>query len=82
MRDAIHAFMPLGVERDGLLTRYLTAPTFWLMNHGVARSDNDLQALILGAAALCSEPLSFLLPIRQTSLFRWCLAEDLRSLSP
>ena len=82
VRDALQTFMPLGVERGGLLTGYLTAPTFWLMNHGVARSDKDLRALMLGAAALCSEPLSFLLPIRQASFFRWCLAEGFKVVKP
>lgn len=82
VRDALQMFTPLGVERDDVLTGYLTNPTFWLMNHGVAESEEDLRALILGAAALCSEPLSFLLPIRQASFFRWCLAEGFKVVKP
>jgi hypothetical protein len=41
-----------------------------------------MKALILGAAALNDEPLSFLLPIRQTGLFRWCLDSGLRAMKP
>jgi GNAT superfamily N-acetyltransferase len=82
LRDALQTFMPLGVERNGVLTGYLAAPTFWLMNHGVAQSEEDLRALILGAAAICSEPLSFLLPIRQASFLRWCLSEGFKVVKP
>ena len=82
VRDALLTFMPLGVERNGVLTAYLTAPTFWIMNHGVAQTEEDMRALILGAAAVCSEPLSFLLPIRQAPFFRWCLGEEFRVIKP
>ena len=42
--------------------------------HRHDRSDNeeDLEALLLGAAAMNSEPLSFLMPARHARLFRWC----------
>ena len=83
LRDALKAFMPSTVERDGRITGYLTAPTFWLANHGVAETEADMRALIAGAAAAASpEPVSFLLPVRQASLFRWCLAEGMRVVKP
>jgi hypothetical protein len=41
-----------------------------------------MQALILGAASIHPEPLSFLLPTRQASLFRWCLGEGLKGVKP
>jgi hypothetical protein len=42
-----------------------------------------MRALIAGAAAAASpEPVSFLLPVRQASLFRWCLAEGMRVVKP
>jgi GNAT superfamily N-acetyltransferase len=82
LRDALSTFMPLGVERDGVLTGYLTAPTFWIMNHGVAQTEQDMRALILGSSAASSEPLSFLLPLRESSLFRWCLGEGFRVVKP
>jgi hypothetical protein len=52
------------------------------MNHGVAETGQDMEALILGAASMSSEPVSFLLPSRQASFFRWCLAEGLRVIKP
>jgi hypothetical protein len=42
----------------------------------------EMKALLLGAAAMHSEPLSFLLPVRQAKLFRWCLSEDFRAIIP
>jgi hypothetical protein len=82
LRDALRLFSPFVVERDGRITGYLTAPTFWLMNHGVAETEEDMRALILGAASMSSEPLSFLLPTRQASFFRWCLSMGLRAVKP
>jgi predicted N-acetyltransferase YhbS len=82
LRDALHAFTPFAVERQGQMTGYLTAPSFWLANHGVAETDGDMQALIAGAAAASPEPVSFLLPARQASLFRWCLGQGLRVAKP
>jgi ribosomal protein S18 acetylase RimI-like enzyme len=51
--------------------------------HSVAETEADMQALLLGAAASNSEALvSFYLPVRYASLFRWCLQEGLRGLKP
>ena len=44
----------------------------------MAEREEDLRALLAGAAALTGEPLSFLLPTRQAGLFRWCLSEGMR----
>ena len=41
-----------------------------------------MQALIAGAAAASNEPVSFLLPVRPASLFRWCFSEGLRVVKP
>lgn len=82
LRDAAKAFKPYVVERDGRITGYLTAATFWQLNHGAAETEADLCALIAGASAASGEPVAFLLPIRQASLFRWCLAEGLRIVKP
>jgi hypothetical protein len=41
-----------------------------------------MQALLLGAARIAKEPLSFLIPVRQASLFRWCLAQGFRATKP
>ena len=83
LRDALRAFTPFAVEREGRITGYLTAPSFWLANHGVAETEADMRALIAGAAAAASpEPVSLLLPVRQASLFRWCLAKGMRVVKP
>jgi predicted N-acetyltransferase YhbS len=80
--DAVRLFAPVVIERGRRITGYLTNPALWLMNHGVAESEDDMTALLLGAAGLQAEPLSFLLPTRQSALFRWCLAEGLKSVMP
>jgi GNAT superfamily N-acetyltransferase len=82
LRDALRTFTPSAVEREGRITGYLTAPSFWLANHGVAETEADMRALIAGAAAASPEPVSFLLPVRQAGLFRWCLSEGMRVVKP
>ena len=51
------------------------------MAHGVAESDEDMQALLLGAAAAGGEPIAFLVPLRK-ELFPWALSEGLRLVKP
>lgn len=80
--DALRFLSPMVIERDGRLTGYLTASTFWIANHAVAETENDMKALILGAAVVVDDPLSFLLPVRQANLWRWCLDEGFRATKP
>lgn len=80
LRDALRQFAPMLVERDGRVTGYLTAPGFWIANHGVAETEEDMKALLAGAAA--AGPLSLLLPTRQAGLFRWCLEAGMRVVQP
>ena len=69
--------------RDGRLTAYASAPHFWPLNHAVAETEKDMQSLLLGAGTLSQDrPMSFLLPTRQTSLFRWCLKHGMRVIKP
>ena len=82
VRDAIQAFAPFVALRDGRIVAYATAVSFWPMNHGVAETDDDMKALLLGAAAAVEEPLAFLVPLRSELLFRWCLEESLRLIKP
>lgn len=70
------------VERENRVVAYASAPIFWQMNHAVAESSADMQTLLSGAHALTEQPLSFLLPTRQADLFRWCLAQGLRTIKP
>jgi predicted DNA-binding protein (UPF0278 family) len=51
------------------------------MNHGVAESEEDMKALLLGAAAAVEEPPALLVPLR-SGLFRWALEEGLRLVKP
>ena len=77
----MHAFAPFVAVRDGHVSAYATTLTFWPMAHGVAETDEDMQALLRGVAAAVDEPLAILVPLR-SGLFHWCLAEGLRSLKP
>jgi GNAT superfamily N-acetyltransferase len=74
LRDAIHQGTATVVEHDGRITGYATA-VGWLA-HAVGESNAELKALI-GAAPAYVGP-GFLLPTRNTELFRWCLAHGLR----
>jgi GNAT superfamily N-acetyltransferase len=81
LRDAVHAFTPFAALRDGRILAYTTTPTFWPMAHGIGESDDDMRALLLGAAAAVDEPLALLVPLR-SALFRWCLEQGLRAVKP
>ncbi len=81
LRDAIQALSPFVAVRDGRITAYASSVAFWPMNHGVAESDQDMQALLLGAAAAVEEPIAFLVPLR-SELFRWSLGVGLRLVKP
>ena len=80
--DAMQSAAPVVGERHGRVSGYLTAPTFWIANHGVAETEEDMKALILGARGAHDEVLSFLLPNRPTNLLRWCLGEGLTAVKP
>lgn len=85
LRDAIAGPMlaPFVAVRDGRLRAYASSVSGpYQLAHGVAETDADLTALILGAAAAVTEPINFLLPVRQAELFRWCLAHGLRVVKP
>ena len=66
------------VERNGRITGYATQIAFF--GHAVGETNEDLKALI-GAAPSFAGP-GFLLPSRNTELFRWCLAQGLRMVQP
>ena len=73
LRDALKTLSPLVASRNGKATAYALTLTKWPRNYAVAETEEDMQALLLGDAAMNSEPLSFLLPVRQAKLLRWCL---------
>jgi hypothetical protein len=66
------------VERDGRITGYATLIGFF--GHAVSERNEDLKALI--AAATTLEGPGFLLPTRNSDLFRWCLEQGLRVVQP
>ena len=68
--------------REDRIVAYAAAPSMWQLNHAVAETTIDMQELLLGAAGLTGQPLSFLLPVRQAELFRWCLQQRLRVIKP
>ncbi len=69
--------------RDRRISAYASAPHFWALNHAVAESEKDMQALLAGVGNMSGErPISFLLPTRQTDLFRWCLNKGMRVIKP
>jgi len=81
LRDSIQAFAPFAALRDGRIVAYAATVNFWPMAHGVAESDGDMQALLLGAAAAVDEPISLLVPL-ESALFRWSLEQGLRAVKP
>lgn len=64
------------------IVAYASAPNIWQANHAVAETDEDLQAVLSGAARFTAQPLLFLLPARQARLFRWCLRNRMRVVKP
>ena len=81
LRWARQFFPAFVAVREGRIRAYASALTLWPMNHGVAESDEDMQALLCGASSALSEPIGLLVP-RRTPLFRWALGKGLRMLKP
>jgi predicted N-acetyltransferase YhbS len=79
LRDALS---PVVAIRDGRIVAYASTLTFFPAAHAVAETESDMVALITGALAGGDAPGSFLLPTRQSELFRSCLAAGLRIVKP
>jgi hypothetical protein len=67
LRDALKALSPLAAWRDGHIIAYALVLHRWPLNHAVTNAAEDMNALLLGAAPMNSEPLSVLLLVSQTS---------------
>jgi predicted N-acetyltransferase YhbS len=78
LKEAIEQQTATVVERDGRITGYATAIGFFA--HSVARSNQDLMALIAAAAEFTGP--GFLLPTRNYEVFAWCLANGLKLVAP
>jgi hypothetical protein len=66
------------VERGGRITGYTTGVGFF--GHAVGETNDDLKALIADADAFGGP--GFLLPTRNSDVFRWCLENGLRVVQP
>lgn len=82
LRDALATGAPIVALRDGRVRAYMAVPTIWLANHGVAETEEDMQALLLGAPRLAKQPTWFLMPARRAAFFRWCLTQGYRAIRP
>jgi GNAT superfamily N-acetyltransferase len=78
MTEAMDQGTAVVAEQNGRVTAYASIIGFF--GHAVAENNEGLQALI-GAAEEFAGP-GFLLPTRNTQLFRWCLRHGLRVVEP
>jgi predicted N-acetyltransferase YhbS len=78
LSDCISQGMARVVEHLGRITAYASVIGFF--GHAVAESNSDLQALLSGAEEFAGP--GFLLPARNSELFRWCLNHGLRVVEP
>ncbi|MBB5167593.1 GNAT family N-acetyltransferase [Mycobacterium sp. AZCC_0083] len=74
LRESVTQQVASVVEHNGRITGYTTGIGFFA--HSVAETNDDLCALI-GAAPSIGGP-GLILPMRNTEMFRWCLARGLR----
>jgi predicted N-acetyltransferase YhbS len=81
LREA-RRYSPYVALREGRITAYATAIGLYQLNHGVAETEEDMRALLLGAGAVSGLPLSLLVPVRRASFFGWCLSAGLKAISP
>lgn len=79
LTEAINAGEARVVIHDGRITGYTTGVGFFGFTLG--ETDDDLKALIGAAAGSFGGP-GFLLPTRNTPVFRWCLERGLRVVQP
>jgi predicted N-acetyltransferase YhbS len=73
--DALAAGTAMVVQRCARITGYTTGIGFYA--HSVAETVDDIIALI-GAGHEMADGTGFLVPMRSTTLMRWCLAHDFR----
>jgi predicted N-acetyltransferase YhbS len=78
LEDGIQQKTALLVERAGCITGYASELSF--SGHATAESNLDLQALIASAESFGGPGI--LVPSRNTSLLRWCLAIGLKVVQP
>lgn len=78
LMGAIQQQTAVVVERDGSITGFATGIGFFA--HAVAVNNDALKAMIAAAPEFGGP--GFLLPTRNSEVFRWCLNQDLRVTQP
>ena len=78
LSEAVQRGTAVVVERGGRITGY--ASSLARYGHAAAETNLDLQALLASAESFAGP--GFLLPTRNTELFRWCLVQGLRIVQP
>lgn len=76
--DAVAQKTAAVVEHDGRITGYATQIGY--LGHAVGEGKREIQALIASASSFTGP--GFLVPMRNTTLFRWCLENGLRVVQP
>lgn len=82
LKDSMDIFKSVVLVKNGQISGYLSAPSFWKLNHGMTRDVDDMKTLMLGAASLHEKPLELLVPVRNHDLLKWLLAEKFRVIKP
>ena len=84
LRDALASPMltPYVALREGRIVAYAATLDEFGAAHAVAESEENMAALIGGAVVPDGPAASFLLPLHQHDLLRWCQAAGLRMVKP
>lgn len=82
LRDGLRLFRTFACLRAGRIVAHTYAVFGGILAWGIAKTDDDMQALLHGVAAAIPDPLAFHLPTRQERLLRWCLDEGFRIEKP
>jgi predicted N-acetyltransferase YhbS len=84
LRDAFESpgLSPYVALREGRIVAYAATLNQFGAAYAVAESEDDMAALIAGAVVPNGSPASFLLPLHQHDVLRWCLATGLRIVKP
>jgi GNAT superfamily N-acetyltransferase len=84
LRDALAApgLTPYVALREGRIVAYAATLNQFGAAYAVAKSEDDMASLIAGAVLPDGPQASFLLPLHQHDLLRWCLGAGLRIVKP